>query len=92
MGYYAKHVFVCLNRREGGKRCCAGGGSEPLFDYMKKRIKALGLDPTIRINRAGCLGRCDEGPMLVIYPEGRWFHYTNTADIDDIIEKHLLPV
>jgi (2Fe-2S) ferredoxin len=44
----------------------------------------------VRVNNAGCLNRCALGPMLVIYPQGTWYHYETEADIDEIIESHLL--
>ena len=43
----------------------------------------------MRVNNAGCLNRCALGPVLVIYPEGVWYHYQTTDDIDEIIESHL---
>jgi len=43
----------------------------------------------IRINSAGCLGRCDQGPVLVIYPEAVWYTYIDQTDLDEIIEEHL---
>lgn len=61
-------------------------------DYAKQRIKALGLSGKggIRINKAGCMDRCDEGPVLVVYPEGVWYTYIDRADIDEIIDSHLV--
>lgn len=61
-------------------------------DYAKARIKALGLsgEGKIRINTAGCLDRCSEGPVLVIYPEGTWYTYVDKEDIDQIISEHLI--
>jgi Ferredoxin len=61
-------------------------------DYAKKRIKALGLagKGEIRINKAGCLDRCEEGPVLVVYPEGVWYTYVDQEDIDEIIDSHLV--
>ena len=56
---------------------------------MKQRAKALGLDD-IRVNNAGCLERCELGPAMVIYPEGIWYHYDSEADIDEILESHVL--
>lgn len=43
-----------------------------------------------RVNKSGCLGRCELGPVLVVYPDGVWYTYESTADIDEIIESHLL--
>lgn len=89
--YFENHVFCCQNRREKGhaRGCCAEKGAEALREYMKNRCKALGLKKT-RINNSGCLDRCELGPTMVIYPEGVWYHYETAADIDEIIEKHLI--
>ena len=59
--------------------------------YMKKRIKASGHSGRgqIRVNTAGCLDRCDLGPVMVIYPEGTWYTYLDEEDIDEIIESLL---
>jgi (2Fe-2S) ferredoxin len=92
MSYYAHHVFVCCNQREGGDRtCCNDKGASKLRDYAKKRMKALGLDGKgqTRINQAGCLDRCEEGPCIVVYPEGVWYTYVDEQDIDEIIAEHL---
>jgi (2Fe-2S) ferredoxin len=91
MPYYQYQLFFCINRRSDGKRCCAAAGAEALRDYAKKKLKQLGLHASgkCRANTSSCLGRCDEGPVLVIYPEGVWYQYQNTADIDEIIEQHL---
>ena len=43
----------------------------------------------IRVNASGCLDRCELGPNMVIYPEGVWYHYDNTQDIDEILETHV---
>jgi (2Fe-2S) ferredoxin len=62
-----------------------------VYEYAKRRVSELGLagKRQIRINKAGCLDRCDEGPVLVVYPEGVWYTYIDTADVDEIIESHL---
>ena len=90
--YYQHHVFFCMNKREDGRPCCADQGAEKAQKHAKKRIKELGLNghEKIRINQAGCLDRCEEGPVLVVYPEGTWYTYVDTTDIDDIIDSHLV--
>jgi len=93
-GYYQHHVFMCENQRQAGhpRSCCAAKGAQALRDYAKQRIKTLGKQGKgkIRINSAGCLDRCELGPVLVIYPEECWYHVQTTADIDAIIEQHLV--
>ena len=56
---------------------------------MKVRAKELGI-PRVRINQSGCLDRCELGPSVVIYPEGVWYKIESTADVDAILERHLL--
>ena len=88
--YYRAHLFMCTNRRPDGhkKGCCASKGSEDLRNYMKSRAKELGIEG-IRINGAGCLDRCEEGPAVVIYPEGVWYSPKNEADCEEILVQHL---
>ena len=89
--YYRCHVFVCTNERPAGhpRGCCKNKGSEKLRDYMKARAKELGLKD-VRINSAGCLDRCDKGPVIVVYPEDVWYTYVDQEDIDEIVESHLV--
>jgi (2Fe-2S) ferredoxin len=56
---------------------------------MREKAKALGIE-NIRVNASGCLDRCELGPNMVIYPEGVWYHYDNTDDVDEILQKHFL--
>ena len=92
MNYYKHHVFFCCNQRDGTRVCCNDRGATGLRDYAKARIKKLGLagPGNIRINQAGCLDRCDEGPVIVVYPEGIWYTYVDREDVDEIIDEHLL--
>jgi (2Fe-2S) ferredoxin len=92
MSYYQRHVFFCLNRRDDGRACCAAHDAERLQGHAKRRVKELGLSgkARVRINKAGCLDRCDEGPCLVVYPEAVWYTYVDEQDIDEIIDRHLV--
>src|SRR5205085_7985888 len=92
MSFYKHHVFFCLNKRDPPEACCANHGSEAMREYAKKRVKELKLSGPgkVRINAAGCLDRCEEGPCVVVYPEGTWYTYVDHADIDEIIDEHLV--
>lgn len=92
MSYYSHHIFFCLNQREDGSACCMDHGAEAAFDYMKARVKGLKLNGQgqVRVNRAGCLDRCGEGPLLVVYPQAIWYTFVDNEDIDEIIDQHLL--
>jgi len=91
MAFYQKHLFICINQKDAGRKCCAMAEPGQYFTYLKQKLKAEGLHGPnkVRVTRSGCLGRCSEGPSIVIYPDGIWYHYKNQADIDEIIEKHL---
>ncbi len=92
MSYYQRHVFFCLNRRDDGRACCGAHDAERLQGHAKSRIKQLGLNGRgmVRVNKAGCMDRCDEGPCLVVYPEAVWYTYVDEQDIDEIIDRHLI--
>ncbi|MDY6942829.1 MAG: (2Fe-2S) ferredoxin domain-containing protein [Pseudomonadota bacterium] len=92
MSYYSHHVFFCTNVREGDDRpSCGRCGADGMRDYAKQRIKELGMAGPggVRINKAGCMDRCEEGPVLVVYPEGVWYSYVDQDDVDEIIDEHL---
>ncbi len=94
MSHYQRHIFFCINRRDDddGRPSCAAAGAEGLQDYAKKKAKSLGLlgEGKLRVNKAGCLDRCELGPCAVVYPEGVWYRYFDQADVDEIVEQHLL--
>ena len=92
MSYYKHHVFFCVNRRDAPERCCACSGAEDMKNYAKGRIKALKMKGPggVRINSAGCMDRCEEGPCVVVSPEGTWYTYVDEKDIDEIIDEHLV--
>jgi (2Fe-2S) ferredoxin len=92
MAYYRYHVFFCTNLRADGSACCQRFDAQGIRDYAKQRSKQLGIAGRggVRINSAGCLDRCQEGPVLVVYPEGVWYTYIDQSDVDEIIEEHLI--
>lgn len=92
VSYYERHLFICVNRREDGSQCCAQHDAEAVRAHAKRRLKALGRHGPgqFRVNRCGCLDRCSEGPVAVVYPDAVWYTYDDTDDIDAIIDEHLL--
>jgi len=91
--HYQHHVFICNNRREPGARICCGlQGADEARDHAKQRIKQLRLAAPgkVRINQAGCMERCEQGPCMVIYPQAIWYRYESIADVDEIIDRHIV--
>jgi (2Fe-2S) ferredoxin len=91
MPFYKHHLFFCTNQRDDGEACCASLNARAVRDYAKQRLKEEGLHGPgeTRVNLAGCLGRCELGPVLVVYPEEVWYTYVDEEDIDEIIEQHI---
>ncbi|HAT39552.1 (2Fe-2S) ferredoxin domain-containing protein [Polynucleobacter necessarius] len=89
---FSHHLFFCLNQRNNGEECCEQHNAFALFDYAKKRVKELGLAGLrkIRVNKASCLDRCAEGPVMVIYPQGIWYTFVDKDDVEEIIQSHLI--
>jgi (2Fe-2S) ferredoxin len=89
---FDKHVFICCNRREPGhaRGCCDPAGSESLQKAFKKALAERGLNRRMRANKAGCLDQCEKGPTVVVYPDAVWYGGVTEADVNEIVEQHLI--
>jgi len=92
MPKFEKHLFICGNQRPQGhpRGCCDPSGKGELQWLFKQKLNERGLKGRVRANRAGCLDQCEHGPNLVVYPDAVWYGGVSAADIDEIIESHLL--
>ncbi len=86
-----RHVFVCTNERPEGhpRGCCKAKGAEALLQGLKSEAARLGIQQEIRIQKSGCLDVCEQGPALVVYPEGVWYGEVKPTDLKEIAESHL---
>ena len=94
MSHYQRHIFFCTNDRgaDADRPSCGRCGSAEIRGYAKARMKELEMTGPgkVRVNTAGCLDRCEEGPVCVVYPEAVWYTYVDEFDVDEIIESHLV--
>ena len=90
--HFDKHVFICTNRREPGnpKGDCASKGGDELKDEFKRLLHDRGLKGRIRANAAGCLDQCARGATVVVYPEQVWYGGVTTADVAEIVDRHII--
>jgi sirohydrochlorin cobaltochelatase len=79
-----KHVLVC------GNVDCAERGSLAVIDELRRLIKQAGIAADVRVTRTGCMGRCGEGPTLVVYPDGVWYRGVVDAHAALLVEDHLV--
>jgi (2Fe-2S) ferredoxin len=89
---FHKHIFICVNQRAPGaaRRSCGEAHGMEIVDAFKKKLKALNLPVPIRSQRAGCLDICDFGQTIAVYPEGVFYVGVSLADVDEIIQEHIL--
>ena len=87
---YDYHVFVCANQKGEGKKCCGEEAGMEAVKHLRERIRKENSGKKIRIQRAGCLDLCAQGPALVIYPEGCFYQFRDAGDLDKIADRHLL--
>ena len=88
---YDIHIFVCTNQRSGSERLSCGEdqGLELVAEF-KKQLKSLNVNLKTRANRSGCLGICDFGPTIAIYPDGTFYVGVKKEDVSDLINSHII--
>jgi (2Fe-2S) ferredoxin len=79
-----KHVLVCANAD------CAERGSIALLEALRRAAKDAGRAQDIRVTRTSCIGRCGEGPTVVVYPDGIWYRGVTANDAQELFDEHLL--
>ncbi len=83
------HLFVCTQQKPEGAPSCSAQGSLTLLDDLDREIRARGLGGDVQLTTCGCMGLCEEGPILVVYPEGVWYRRVQAPDIPEIVARHL---
>jgi (2Fe-2S) ferredoxin len=85
------HIFVCTNQRSGHERLsCGEVHGLGLVAEFKKQLKDLNVNLKMRANKSGCLGICDFGPTVAIYPDGTFYVGVKKDDVKEIIESHII--
>jgi (2Fe-2S) ferredoxin len=92
MAKFQRHVFICTNERtpDDPRGCCKARGSELVAEAFKKKLHERGLKRIVRANKSGCLDQCAHGVTVVVYPDAVWYGGVQPADVDEIVESHLL--
>jgi (2Fe-2S) ferredoxin len=88
------HAFVCTQRRPDGhpRGCCTSkGGGQALFERLLQNISAKNLwEAGISAAGSSCLGFCNAGPLMVVYPEGTWYKLDKLEDMDEVVQSHFI--
>jgi len=86
---YRFHVYVCTQQKPEGVPSCPVSGSFAVLEALDRETRERGLDREVQITTCGCLGLCDEGPMMVVYPAGVWYRRVQPSDVSEIVGTHL---
>jgi 3-hydroxy-5-methyl-1-naphthoate 3-O-methyltransferase len=83
------HSFVCTQQKPEGVTSCPASGSLAVLGALDREIQTRGLANDVQLTTCGCMGLCDEGPVMVVYPAGVWYRHVQPSDVSEIVGKHL---
>ena len=93
------HLFVCTQQKPEGVPSCSASGSFAVLGALDREIQARGLNQSglnnrglnndVQLTTCGCMGLCDEGPVMVVYPAGVWYRRVQASDVSEIVDAHL---
>jgi len=87
---FRHHVFVCTQEKAEGVPCCSAAGSGRVLNALHGELSAKGLADDVQVSSCGCLGVCDSGPVMIVYPEGVWYTRLTAGDVPEIVASHFV--
>jgi len=88
MAPFRYHAFVCTQEKLEGVPCCSAAGAFRVVDALHRELGAAGLADDVQVSSCGCLGLCDSGPVMIVYPEATWYAKLGPAEVSEIVASH----
>jgi (2Fe-2S) ferredoxin len=86
-----KHIFVCIaNRPPMAGDSCGAAGSREILERLQMQIMEKGLETKARVNGCTCIGPCEQGVNMIVYPEGVFYTRVTPDDVGEIVDEHLV--
>jgi (2Fe-2S) ferredoxin/predicted O-methyltransferase YrrM len=86
---FRQHMFICTQEKPEGAASCPHNGSVRLLQALDRELKLQGLADEVQVTTCGCLGLCDDGPIVIVYPDGLWYRQVKEEDAPEIVRSHL---
>ncbi|MBF0402007.1 MAG: (2Fe-2S) ferredoxin domain-containing protein [Magnetococcales bacterium] len=85
------HFLVCMNQRPPGhpRGSCSALGAGSVFEAFRAEVERRELFGTVQVTGTFCMGPCDQGPTVVVYPEGVWYGHVTAADVEELLDTHI---
>ncbi len=86
---FRHHIVVCTQQKAENVTCCATSGAGAVVGALYGELASAGLSDDAIVSTCGCLGLCDSGPVVIVYPEGTWYVKVTPADVKEIVSSHI---
>ena len=84
---YTCHIFVCVNHRTDERKACAHNKGSEIRQKLKIEVRKRWSKDLVRVSQSGCLGVCEQGPNVMIYPQNKWYSNVKTEDVEKILSE-----
>jgi len=87
-----QHVFVCLNTRppDHPRGSCGAVGANDIMQRFQQEFENKNLFDKALISGSTCVGPCNLGPTVIIYPDGTWYSKVSLDDVTEIVDSHII--